>query len=161
MITEVKKIEKVFNKKVLHIEDKGNKAFCKFKDGSVAILYKEGEFEKEMTEIHTRSIQTLSKCSLKTLQKISSFCNQIMVYEPTVSSYKTVVETLVSLLERAYKEIGKPNELHYYIKEINPSIYGRAENLIERVVSLRKTAEEVITEKKKGIKIAKEKFRNE
>jgi len=157
---EVNKIEKIFNKKVLHVKDKGTKSICEFKDGSVALIYKAGEFEKEMEEIHNKSVQVLTKCSLKTLQKILSFCNQITVYEPTISSYKTVVETLVSLLEQAYKEINEPNELHYFIKEIDPSIYGRAENLIKHVILLQKRTEEVITVKKKGIKIIKEKLKN-
>ena len=155
MLVEVKTIEKLFNKKVLQIKNKGTKVTCKFKDGSVAIIYKPGEFEKEISEIHNKSVQVLSKCSLKLLQKILNFCNQILKHEPTVSNYKTVTETLVSLLERAYSEIGKPNELHYFIKEIDPSIYGKAENLIKHVISLQKTIEEVIREKKKGIKIVK------
>ena len=157
---EIKKIEKIFNKKVLRIEDKDTTSICNFKDGSVAIIYKSGEFEKEMTEIHNKSIQILTKCSLKTLQKILGFCNQILKHEPTVSNYKEVVETLVSLLEQAYKEINEPNELHYFIKEIDPSIYGRAENLIKHTILLQKRTEEVITVKKKGIKIIKEKTKN-
>lgn len=155
MLVEVKTIEKLFNKKVLKITNKDTKVTCKFEDGSVAIIYKPGEFEKEMSEIHNKSVQVLSKCSLKTLQKILNFCNQILKHEPKVSSYKTVTETLVSLLERAYSEIGEPNELHYFIKEIDPSIYGKAENLIKHVTSLQKTIEEVITAKKKGIKVVK------
>lgn len=155
MLVDVKTIEKLFNKKVLQIKNKSTKITCKFEDGSVALIYKPGEFEKEMAEIHSTSIQTLSKGSLKTLQKISGFCNQILEHEPTVSSYKTVAETLVSLLEQAYKEIGEPNELHYYIKEIDPSIYGKADDLINHTISLHKTMEEVIKTKRKGIKVVK------
>ena len=155
MLVEVKTIEKLFNKKVSHITNKDTKVICKFKDGSVAMIYKPGEFEKEIAEIHSKSIQVLSKCSLKTLQKILSFCSQILEHEPTISSYQTVVETLVSLLEQAYSEIDNPNELHYFIKEIDPSIYGKAGNLIKHITSLQKTMEEVIMVKKKGIKIVK------
>ena len=155
MLVDVKTIEKLFNKKVLRLQNKGTKITCKFEDGSVSIIYKPGEFEKEVAEIHTKSVQTMTKCSLKTLQKILNFCNQILKQEPTVSSYKSVVEALVSLLERAYKEIDEPNELHYFIKEIDPSIYGKAENLIKRIISLQNTMEEVIMIKKNGIKIVK------
>ncbi len=155
MLVDVKAIEKLFNKKVLRLQNKDTKINCKFKDGSVAIIYKPGEFEKEMAEIHSNSIRVMSKCSLGTLQKVSSFCNQILEHEPTVSSYTTVVKTLVSLLEQAYKEIGNTNELHYFIKEIDPSIYGRAGNLLDHVIALRRTIEGVIMTKKKGIKIVK------
>ena len=158
----LKTIEEFYGKKAFKVEDKGSSYKIVFNDNSIMTLFKPELFDKQMQEIRKKSMESMSKCPTKTLKEIKRLCEININDEPLVSSYLDRSCELSFLLEKAYKEIGERNPLHYFIKEISPNIYGKAQTFLKRVTELLSMIEEVLSFKevealikRKGLKIVR------
>jgi len=147
-IKMLRNIEKHFGKKAIRVENKEKFYKIDFNDNSTVSVFKSEEFSQTMAEIHKDQLEIMSKCSTKTLNKIKELCELNINDEPYVSSYFDRSYSMAHRLEKAYKEIGVTNSLHFFIKNINPHIYGEAQTFMSRVTELHSLIEEVLALKK-------------
>jgi len=145
----LKSIESYYGKKAVKVEDKGTVHRIKFKEGSIVTVSE--VFPEQLAEIHKKSLDVMSKCSTKTLKEIRKLCELNMNDEPLVSLYINRSYYMTNLLEEAYREIGKPNSLHYFVKEISPEIYGKAQTFMDRIAELYSMIEEVLSFKENEV----------
>jgi len=150
-LKEIRIIEDHFEKKIIKVENKGKFFKVEFSDSSVMVFFKAEDLARSLEKIREESIKILSKCSTKTLKEIAKFCKYNIENEPLVSLYFNRAEELSSLLERAYVEVNGPNILHFFIKEIDIKVYGKAQTFMKQVTDLYTTIEEVLNSKEKEV----------
>ena len=150
-LREIKIIEDHFGKKITRVENKGKFFKIEFADSSVMTFFKPEDLAKSLEKIREDSIKTLSRCSTKTLKEIAKLCEYNIENEPLVSLYFNRAEELSNLLERAYVEVKGPNMLHFFIKEIDIKVYGKAQTFMKQVTDLYTTIEEVLNSKEKEV----------
>lgn len=80
---------------------------------------------KVATSVDKEDIIAISKTLLDIINNI-----------PSIEEYFIIATNLSTNLKRIYDKVGSPNLFNYYIKNIDPGIYGRAHTLISHCKQL-------------------------
>jgi len=101
---------------------------------------------EQLQRIHRESIEKLAKgLTREMVESLISMLTRILYLDLFLKDYLRTAEHLTNLLKNYYEIIGSPNAFHYYIKNIDPEIYGKGQTFLKEVESLLKMMDEVLS----------------
>jgi len=129
-------------KEVRVIEDFGK--YCTVDiDGRIVKAFKLDM--EQLEKIRKESIEKLAKGMTKLMVKsLISRLDKIVSCNLLLKDYLHTAESLTEVLNTYYDTVGPPNVLHYYIKNIDPEIYGKGQTFLKESHSLLETMKKVL-----------------
>ena len=111
-------------------------------EGKEIKLYKIDQ--EEVRRIHRVSIEKLAKgLTREMVDSLTAELRNILSLGILLHEYPDMARNLVDRLKDYYEAVGRPNLLHYYIKDIDPDVYGKGQTFLKEVESLHEVMEEV------------------
>ena len=124
------------------IEETENYYFVRNVEGKEIKLYKIDQ--EEIKRIHRASIEKLAKgLTREMVDSLTAELKNILSLGILLNEYEDLAKNLTQKLTECYEIVGRPNLLHYYIKDIDPDVYGKAQTFLREVKSLHEVMEEV------------------
>ena len=104
---------------------------------------------KELEESMRRdNLKVVEKLNFKRLNRLVEMLEVIDKSDILIEHYEGTVTRLVEHLKVCYDEVGRPNLFHYYIKNLDPIHYGRAQTFREETRRLIERVHEIVELKK-------------
>jgi len=117
------------------IEDTENYYLVRNAEGKEIKLYKIDQ--EEVRRIHRASIEKLAKgLTREMVDNLTAELKNILSLGILLHEYPDIAKNLVDKLREYYETVGRPNLLHYYIKDIDPDMYGKGQTFLKEVESL-------------------------
>jgi len=117
------------------IEETENYYLVRNVEGKEIKLYKIDQ--EEVRRIHRASIEKLAKgLTREMVDSLTAELRNILSLGILLHEYPDIARNLVDKLREYYDTVGRPNLLHYYIKDIDPDMYGKGQTFLREVESL-------------------------
>ena len=125
------------------IEDTPDYYLVRNVEGKEIKLYKIDQ--EEVRRIHRASIEKLAKgLTREMVDSLTAELRNILSLGILLHEYPDIAKNLVDKLRDYYEKVGRPNLLHYYIKDIDPDVYGKGQTFLKEVESLLGLMDEVV-----------------
>ena len=117
------------------IEETDNYYLVRNVEGKEIKLFKIDQ--EEVRRIHRASIEKLAKgLTREMVDNLTAELKNILSLGILLHEYPDIAKNLVDKLREYYETVGRPNLLHYYIKDIDPDMYGKGQTFLKEVESL-------------------------
>jgi len=140
----------------MHLIGEDDKSYTANIEGKIVKLFKIDT--EPINSRHNESVYQASKCLRNdTVYEVFNYISMILNNIPTIDKYEEIAKQVTTYLKEV-EIILLDNEcinfVFYYIKDIDPSIYGRAQTFIKNITMVKEDFKNIINfqnEKKRGI----------
>ena len=127
------------------VEETDKGYIIKDQDGKQKTIYKIKSCTKKRIKELQKASLVMEKNDFKVLV---SLCEEVLNVNDNeiLNNWFEIAKRLTEVMKIMYDKIGRPNSFHYFVKNVNPDVYGRGDTIRKHCKNIRDFCFEIANE---------------